>query len=332
MLKWHDFSYTCIGDFMLRTKALRKIFLTTLTLFVLLTVFTITNSKTENVLKTNLEIEDIAGFKTDVIYLLNDKGLLVKTKILLEGNTDEEKINKLLLNLTEGSSNSFPEGLKKLIPKGTVVNNVMVGNNLVTVDFSRELLKVSSDMEKPMVTAIVYSIMELGNYEGVSILVDGKVLDKYPNSLEEIPSVINKSIGINKNFSITSYNNINKVVIYYLENIDNNLYYVPVTKYVNDERDKIKIIVEELASSYIYESNLMSFLNSNVRLLDYKEDNDIMYLNFNDYLFDGNDKILEEVLYSLAYSVFDNYNVSMVSFMVNGQRINYVDREDNVIK
>ena len=317
---------------MLRTKALRKIFLTTLTLFVLLTVFTITNSKTENVLKTNLEIEDIAGFKTDVIYLLNDKGLLVKTKILLEGNTVEEKINKLLLNLTDGSSNSFPEGLKKLIPKGTVVNNVMVGNNLVTVDFSKELLKVSSDMEKPMVTAIVYSIMELGNYEGVSILVDGKVLDKYPNSLEEIPSVINKSIGINKNFSITSYNNINKVVIYYLENIDNNLYYVPVTKYVNDERDKIKIIVEELASSYIYESNLMSFLNSNVRLLDYKEDNDIMYLNFNDYLFDGNDKILEEVLYSLAYSVFDNYNVSMVSFMVNGQRINYVDREDNVIK
>lgn len=317
---------------MLRTKALRKIFLTTLTLFVLLTVFTITNSKTENVLKTNLEIEDIAGFKTDVIYLLNDKGLLVKTKILLEGNTAEEKINKLLLNLTEGSSNSFPEGLKKLIPKGTVVNNVMVGNNLVTVDFSKELLKVSSDMEKPMVTAIVYSILELGNYEGVSILVDGKVLDKYPNSLEEIPSVINKSIGINKNFNITSYNNINKVVIYYLENIDNNLYYVPVTKYVNDERDKIKIIVEELASSYIYESNLMSFLNSNVRLLDYKEDNDIMYLNFNDYLFDGNDKILEEVLYSLAYSVFDNYNVSMVSFMVNGQRINYVDREDNVIK
>ena len=317
---------------MLRTKALRKIFLTTLTLFVLLTVFTITNSKTENVLKTNLEIEDIAGFKTDVIYLLNDKGLLVKTKILLEGNTAEEKINKLLLNLTEGSSNSFPEGLKKLIPKGTVVNNVMVGNNLVTVDFSKELLKVSSDMEKPMVTAIVYSILELGNYEGVSILVDGKVLDKYPNSLEEIPSVINKSIGINKNFSITSYNNINKVVIYYLENIDNNLYYVPVTKNVNDERDKIKIIVEELASSYIYESNLMSFLNSNVRLLDYKEDNDIMYLNFNDYLFDGNDKILEEVLYSLAYSVFDNYNVSMVSFMVNGQRINYVDREDNVIK
>ena len=72
----------------------------------------------------------------------------------------------------------------------------------------------------------------------------------------------------------------------------------------------------------------MSFLNSNVRLLDYKEDNDIMYLNFNDYLFDGNDKILEEVLYSLAYSVFDNYNVSMVSFEVNGEIVSHIDKNE----
>ncbi len=317
---------------MLRTKALRKIFITTLSLFILLTVFTISNYETENVLKTNLEIEDIAGFETNNIYLLNDKGLLVRTKVLLDGSSIEEKINSLLINLTEGSSNSFPEGLRKLIPKGTVINNVMVGNNLVTIDFSKEILDVDIEKEKPMVVAIVYSIIDLGNYNGVSILVDGEVLDKYPNSLEEIPSIINKNIGINKSFDITSYNNINKVVVYYLENIDNNLYYVPVTKYVNDDRDKIKIIVEELASSYIYESNLMSFLNSNVLLLDYREEDDIMYLNFNDYLFDGNDKVLEEVIYSLAYSVFDNYNVSMVSFMVNGQRINYVDRNNNVIE
>lgn len=317
---------------MLKTKALRKIFITTLSLFILLTVFTISNYETENVLKTNLEIEDIAGFETNNIYLLNDKGLLVRTKVLLDGSSMEEKINSLLTNLTEDSSNSFPEGLRKVIPKGTVINNVMVGNNLVTIDFSKEILDVEIEKEKPMVVAIVYSIIDLGNYDGVSIVVDGKVLDKYPNSLEEIPSIINKSIGINKSFDITSYNNINKVVVYYLENIDNNLYYVPVTKYVNDERDKIKIIVEELASSYIYESNLMSFLNSNVLLLDYREEDDIMYLNFNDYLFDGNDKVLEEVIYSLAYSVFDNYNVSMVSFMVNGQRISYVDRNNNVIE
>lgn len=313
---------------MLRTKAIRKIFLTTLTVFILLTVFTITNYKNENVLRTNLEIEDIAGLKTNVIYLLNDEGLLVQDRVLLDGSSVEEKIEKLLINLTEGSTGSFADGLSKVIPKGTVVNNVMVGNKYVTIDFSKELLNVSEEKEKSMITAIVYSVMNLDDFLGVSILVEGKSLEEYPNSKEKINKILDKSIGINKNYDITSFNNINKVVIYYLENINDNLYYVPVTKYVNDDREKVNIIVEELASSYIYESNLMSFLNSNVSLIEYEEKDNIMSLNFNDYLFDGNDKVLEEVLYSIAYSVFDNYDVSMVSFEVNGEIVNHIDKNN----
>ena len=299
-----------------------------MTVFILLTVFTITNynNDNDNVLRTNLEIEDIAGLKTNVIYLLNDEGLLVQDRVLLDGSSVEEKIEKLLINLTEGSTGSFADGLSKVIPKGTVVNNVMVGNKYVTIDFSKELLNVSEEKEKSMITAIVYSVMDLDDFLGVSILVEGKSLEEYPNSKEKINKILDKSIGINKNYDITSFNNINKVVIYYLENINDNLYYVPVTKYVNDDREKVNIIVEELASSYIYESNLMSFLNSNVSLIEYEEKDNIMSLNFNDYLFDGNDKVLEEVLYSIAYSVFDNYDVSMVSFEVNGEIVNHIDK------
>jgi len=312
----------------LRTKALKKIFLTTLSLFILLTVFTITNYKNDNVIRTNLEIEEVVGLKTNNIYLLNDKGLLIQTKVLLDGATQEEKIKKLIINLTEGGSNSFSDGLEKVIPRGTSVNNVIIGNKYVTIDFSKEILKVSEEKEKAMITSIVYSVMDLDDYLGVSILVEGKSLEEYPNSKEKINKILDKSIGINKSFNITSLNDINKVVIYYLENINDNLYYVPVTKYVNDDREKVNIIVEELATSYIYESNLMSFLNSNVSLLGYEEKNDIMFLNFNDYLFDGNDKILEEVLYSIAYSVFDNYDVSMVSFLVNGEIISHIDKNN----
>lgn len=315
---------------MLRTKAIRKIFLTTLTVFILLTVFTITNynNDNDNVLRTNLEIEDIAGLKTNVIYLLNDEGLLVQDRVLLDGSSVEDKIEKLLINLIEGSTCSFADGLSKVIPKGTIIKNVMVGNKYVTIDFSKELLNVSEDKEKSMITAIVYSVMDLDDFLGVSILVEGDNLEEYPNSKEKINKILDKRIGINKNYDITSLNNINRVVIYYLENINDDLYYVPVTKYVNDDREKVNIIVEELASSYIYESNLMSFLNSNVSLIEYEEKDNIMSLNFNDYLFDGNDKVLEEVLYSIAYSVFDNYDVSMVSFEVNGEIVNHIDKNN----
>ena len=253
---------------------------------------------------------------------------MIQPKVLLDGATQEEKIKKLIINLTEGGSNSFSDGLEKVIPRGTSVNNVIIGNKYVTIDFSKEILKVSEEKEKAMITSIVYSVMDLDDYLGVSILVEGKSLEEYPNSKEKINKILDKSIGINKSFNITSLNDINKVVIYYLENINDNLYYVPVTKYVNDDREKVNIIVEELATSYIYESNLMSFLNSNVSLLGYEEKNDIMFLNFNDYLFDGNDKVLEEVLYSIAYSVFDNYDVSMVSFLVNGEIISHIDKNN----
>lgn len=313
---------------MLRTKALRKIFTTTLSLFILLFVLTITsNNNTENLLKTNLQIGD-NGKYVHSIYLLNDSGLLVKSKILLDEENEKSKIASLVTNLVVGNSNIMVDGLRGVIPKGTSIKEVIVGKNIVTIDFSKEILNVSSNDEKKMVAAIVYSIMELGNYKGVSLLVEGENFDKYPNSLEKIPTVLNKSLGINESYNITSRDDINKVVIYYLENIDNNLYYVPVTKYLNDNRDKIKIIVEELSSNYIYESNLMSFLNSNTKLLEYRKDDDVMYLNFNDYLFDGNDKVLEEVIYSLAYSVFDNYDVNMVMFEVNGQKIGYISTSD----
>ena len=313
---------------MLRTKALRKIFTTTLSLFILLFVLTITsNNNTENLLKTNLQIGD-NGKYVHSIYLLNDSGLLVKSKILLDEENEKSKIASLVTNLVVGNSNIMVDGLRGVIPKGTTIKEVIVGKNIVTIDFSKEILNVSSSDEKKMVAAIVYSIMELGNYKGVSLLVEGENFDKYPNSLEKIPTVLNKSLGINESYNITSRDDINKVVIYYLENIDNNLYYVPVTKYLNDNRDKIKIIVEELSSNYIYESNLMSFLNSNTKLLEYRKDDDVMYLNFNDYLFDGNDKVLEEVIYSLAYSVFDNYDVNMVMFEVNGQKIGYISTSD----
>ena len=38
--------------------------------------------------------------------------------------------------------------------------------------------------------------------------------------------------------------------------------------------------------------------------------------------------VLEEVLNSLSYSIFDNYDVSIVMFEVNGKEIGYVDIND----
>lgn len=317
---------------MLKSKAIRKIFVTTLSLFILLTVYSLPTLEEPYTLKTNLEIENTTGIYTNNLYLLNSDGYLVKSKIFLDSSDLESKIKEILKELTVQEDNHFPKGLYPYIPKEAKVLNVLCGERKVTIDFSSEFLDMKVNREKQIISGIVYSILDLGEVDEVIILVEGEVLKEYPNTHEQLDSPLTKDIGINKEYELTSRNDISKVVVYYLSEIEDKLYYVPVTKYVNDNRDKIKIIIDELATSYIYESNLMSFLHSNVQLLDYYEQENVLFLNFNDYLFDSDDKILEEVLYSIAYSVFDNYDVSMVMFEVNNQYVNQISRDGGLVE
>ena len=114
---------------------------------------------------------------------------------------------------------------------------------------------------------------------------------------------------------------IQKVVIYYIDEIDNDKYFVPITKYMDDNREKINIVIDDLSSSYIYEPNLVSYLNQNTELINYEIDSDTMILNFNTSIFMSDKEILEEVVYSISYSVFDNYDVEEVIFQVNNEEI-----------
>ncbi len=315
---------------MLKSRAIRKIFITTLSLFIFLVVYSLPTLDNSYVLKTNLEIESTTGLATDNIYLLNDDGYLVKSRVLLEGTTLEDRIAEVLDQLTVRDENHFPKGLFPYIPKGTKVLNILHGEGKVTVDFSHEFLNMDVYTEKQIISGVVFSILDLGDVEEVIILVEGEVLREYPNTKEDLSSPLTKNIGINQEYNLTSRDDISKVVIYYLSRINDEMYYVPVTKYLNDSRDKIKIIIDELSTSYIYEPNLMSFLHSQVELLDYYEQENVLFLNFNKFLFDSDDKVLEEVLYSISYSVFDNYDVSMVMFEVNDQYVGQVSREGDI--
>ena len=68
---------------MIKKKALRKIFITTLSMLIVLTVYTIQTIKKNNILRTNLEIEDITNLSIYKIYLLNKDNYLVKTDIFI---------------------------------------------------------------------------------------------------------------------------------------------------------------------------------------------------------------------------------------------------------
>lgn len=304
---------------MLKRRAFRKIIITT---FSLLTVFAICiipnslNSK-DNFLDTKIDLEYVNNLGTNEIYLLGPNKYLVKTNVLLETDNMNTKIRSILDYLTIQKSDKLPTGLSGIIPMNTKVNNVEIKESIVTIDFSKELLEVKEELEERLIEAITYSIINIDGVEAITIKVDGNLLTELPKTKKKLPELLNRNFGINKVFDIDNLNGIQKVTLYYLDKISNQNYYVPVTKYLNDDREKINIIIDNLSSNYIYESSLVSLLNQNTELINYEIEDEIMTLNFNNSIF-THDKILEEVTYTIKESVCSTYLVKSVILEVEG--------------
>lgn len=301
---------------MLKRKAMRKIFVTTFVMFILFTIYFIPSkddNELGNIVYRYSDSKDIS------IYLLNEKDQLAKVNLKIADNSLKETIKSIIKKLTVSNDATIPSGLEQIIPKNVKVLDVNVDEGIVHINFSKEFLSISNDSIETVVESISYSILDLNDITGVSIYVDGENISKlFPKN---IPNIITKEYGINRRIELKNFMDISKIVIYYIDTINNQNYYVPITKYVNDKRDKIKIIIDELSSNYIFEPNLITLLDKNIKLMDYEINNDIMILNFNNSIFMEGDSILEEVVYTISYSVFANYDVNEVVFKVNNEEI-----------
>ena len=303
---------------MLRKKALRKIFITSLSVFILTVVYLIPYTS-EKVKEVGLEVEYTTGMYTNTIYLLNNDNLLVKSKILLDKKTTIEKVKQIVDTLTNNKTNFIPAGLSSLLNKDVVLKDVKVYEDIVHLNFNKNFLNLKKDKTEKTIESLLFSITDLDGINGICIKIEDKVLEEL-NGIKLSP-VLTRKFGVNKSYDIKDRNNIDKVVLYYLTKIEDNTYYVPITKYINNKEDKIEVIIKNLTSNYIYEPNLISVLNQNAKLLNYEINSDMVILNFDDSIYTKNKEIAEEVFYTLGYSIYDNYNIKTVVYKVNGKEI-----------
>lgn len=318
---------------MIKRKIMRKLIVTSSILFAFILVYFIPKDKELKNVKEELEY-NYKDVVKETIYLLDNNNYLGKAEIVLSTNDTVTMVRELLETLiTDGiGEDKIPNGFTSIIPSDTKINSIELDKGILKVDFSKELLDVKKELEEKVIESIIYTVTEVKEIDKVVIFVDGKILTKLPKSNINLPTTLDRSFGINKKYDITTFKDITPVTIYYINKHNNNTYYVPVTKYINDDREKIEIIIDELTTSPIYTSNLMSYLNSNTKLLKSNIDKDLMSLEFNDYIFNDYEdkKILEEVIYTISLSIYDNYNVREVSFINDSKEVytsSYVDND-----
>ena len=261
-----------------------------------------------------LKTSTVSGKNFHDIYLVDPNNYVSKTTIAVSSIEKEKLAKDLITSLIVDSKNSskLPEGFKAIIPKGTKIQKIRIDNKYLTISFNKNILKTNN--KDKMLECIIYTLTSINDIRYIKILVDEKENDFF--DLE-----YSRDYGINKKYDITSLQDINNITLYYVSKYNGVSYYIPVTKYYNSNEDKVKIIIDELSSRSSYQSNLMSYLNYDTQLINYTIDNDDLYLYFNQSILGEDDRILEEVRYSISYSIKDTLPVSNIHFFIDEKEI-----------
>lgn len=308
---------------MLKKSAIRRIMVSTLALIIVSVLYFLPSNEKSLALKQTVEYVSVDDTP---IYLVNPDLYVVRTNIATNSKDNISLIKELIEALTIGNSKKeyISEHFQQVIPENTKLLNISLESGLLKLDFSKEFLNGSKDMEELMIEAIIYSLTEIDGVKEIMIFVEGTKLEVLPQSKIKLPNTLDRSYGINKVYNITSLKGLSKTTIYYIGEYNDIIYYVPVTKIENDNgNNKIEIIIDELKSSPIYETNLMSYLASSVELENYEELENQVILSFNNEIFSNFEEqsILEEVKYSISLSIEDTLNVDEVIFKVDDKVI-----------
>ena len=308
---------------MLKKLGLRKLAVTTSALFIIGLIYLFPSNNEE--LKIEKNITYIEPDEIYEVYLVDQNDYVSMVTLPLDSteliDILKEKIEYLIIDGKK--QEEVPNGFKPIIPEGTEILDLKVEENTVTINFNENIKNVRQEDEEKMIEAIVYTLTNESNIDKVYIKINGETLERLPNSNKLLPIPLDRSYGINKFYDFNSLYGLTKTTIYYVSNNGDLTYYIPVTKVTNDDREKVTVIIDELKSNVIYQSNLSSYLNANAELEEYEIIEDAMHLSFNDKIFDSliNQNILEEVEYSISLSVKDNYDVNEVIFYVNDNLI-----------
>ncbi|HIU12111.1 MAG TPA: GerMN domain-containing protein [Candidatus Onthocola stercorigallinarum] len=300
---------------MLRKSSIRRIMLATLALFLLLIIYFFPTTPSISESLSYIEKEEMP------IFLVDNMEYIARTSIVKNSDNTDDLIKEVIESLTIGSnkSNYIREGFKAVIPEGTKVLDIKLEDSILTINFSKELLNVSQDSEEKMLEAIIYSLTEIDSVKKIKILVEGEHLTNLPNSNKKIPELLDKNYGINKIYNLDSIKDTSKTTIYYLSKYNDYYYYVPVTKISNENLEKAEIIINELKTTPIYHTNLISYLAASTNLTNYEILENSISLSFDNHLLAGIDDedMLEEVKYAISLSIRDSYGIDEVIFNIS---------------
>lgn len=304
---------------MIKNGSFRRIILASLALFIVL--FTIYIFP-----KNDVKIDEKTIYKkvnTSAIYLIDSQNFVARTSINVTSKNKLSIAKEVLEALINGTNKNqyIQSGFKTYLNNNVTIENVVLDEDTIEIYFSSSFIEALKENEEKIIESIVYTLTEIDGINKVKIYVGGDLLTKLPSSGKYISNPLDRKIGINKINHSSSIKDTQDVTVYFINSYNDTNYFVPVTITTDNNNEKIEVIVKELTGKDNIDLNLSSYITQSVKLTKYKILDDKINIEFSNDIFNSLGKIDEETLYGLSLSIYDNYNISKVSFYVNNEEI-----------
>lgn len=279
----------------------------------------------EDTEKASSEEEQSVDTVERELYLIDENGYVVPQTLKLPHTKEVAKQALEYLVKNGPVENVLPNGFRGVLPADTQVLGVNLKEDTVIADFSKEFKNYKPEEEMKILQAITWTLTQFDNVSKVKIRINGYDQKEMPVNGTPITEGMSRANGINVDTSsAVNVTNSKAVTLYYLAQNEDNTYYVPVTKRIDDTKaaDKIAAAVKELINGPSFSSGLLTDFNSNVKMLKepvYK--NGIVTLDFNEAILGEKQgsAVSEHVLNSLVLSLTEQQGVEGVSITVNGK-------------
>lgn len=259
------------------------------------------------------------------LYLLDASGMVVPQTLELPKTESAAKQSLEYLVKDGPVTELLPNGFQAVLPAGTEILGVNLDEEgTLTVDVSEDFKQYDVNDELKILQAMTYTLTQFDSVERIKLWINGELQSEMPVGGTPISEGYSKSNGINIFANEKPNLQHSKVVtIFYPKSYHDQLYYVPVTQYVDvKEKDVYTSIVQTLLDGPAYELGVLDVFNDYTALVNKPFIRDgVLQLVFNeDILKDSENAIIaDEVMESLVRTLTAEEEVEAVDVKVENK-------------
>ncbi len=178
----------------------------------------------------------------------DDNDTLIPVEVDLKQELEDDAKYRNMIEVMKSRDYEYL-GLHPILDSNLQINAMAINDKSLTFDFSDNLY-VNNNQEALDIFEMLSYVFCVGDIEKVNLKIDGNDISELPNSTIPVNCITNR-LGINNFESSTNYlYKTTPVVVYNTQAINNQEYYVPVTKRVetteNDIDTKVAIMLKQM--------------------------------------------------------------------------------------